>query len=356
MNHHQESSRIRILLVEDSPVIRELLLYIIGTDPTLDVVATAEDGELAVTFAQHYKPDIVLMDIHLPKLDGFAATRKIMETCPTRVVMVTATSIPEQIASTFEALDSGALTVMAKPPGPTHRDHRRLADELLQTVRLMSEVRVVKRWPRKQSREKETILHLQDLATGVDIRLVAIGASTGGPLALREILSRLPKDFAAPILIVQHISTGFDGGFVEWLAKTSGYDVRLANHGDIVRPGVAYVGPSGRHLTLSRGGVVDLQLAAPENGMCPSVSYLFRSATEMFGANAVGVLLTGMGCDGALELRQMRQAGALTIAQDQESSTVFGMPGEAINLGAATYVLAPEEIAAALTDIMKALK
>jgi two-component system chemotaxis response regulator CheB len=148
LNQHQALPRIRILLVEDSPVIMELLLYVLGADSAMDVIATAVDGEQAVVFAQQHKPDIVLMDIHLPKLDGFAATRQIMESCPTRVVMVTATSIPGEVASTFEALDSGALTVMAKPPGPGHRDHRRMADELLQTVKLMSEVHVLKRWPR----------------------------------------------------------------------------------------------------------------------------------------------------------------------------------------------------------------
>jgi len=356
LNQVQTSSRIRILLVEDSPVIRELLLYIIDADSAMEVVATAADGEQAVAFAQHHKPDVVLMDIHLPKLDGFAATRQIMETCPTRVVVITATSIPEQVASTFEAFDSGALTVMAKPPGPGNRDHRRLADELLQTVKLMSEVRVVKRWPRLPNQEREPTGYLHDLAPDADIRLVAIGASTGGPPALREILSRLPRTFAAPILIVQHISTGFAAGFAEWLAHTSGYDVRLARQGEALQAGVAYVAPDGQQMAISGDGTIVLQHGAPDNGMCPSVSFLFRSVAAVSGAHAIGILLTGMGCDGALELKQMRQAGALTIAQNQESSTVFGMPGEAVNIGAATYVLAPEEIAAALVDIVKPLE
>ncbi|MBV8636315.1 MAG: chemotaxis-specific protein-glutamate methyltransferase CheB [Burkholderiaceae bacterium] len=349
-------TRIRILLVEDSPVIRELLLYILGADPAMDVVAVAEDGEQAVVLAQQHKPDIVLMDIHLPKLDGFAATRQIMESCPTRVVVITATSIPDEIASTFEALDSGALTVMAKPPGIMHPDHKRLAEELRQTVRLMSEVRVVKRWPRQAGRIEEAAAALHDLAPEADIRLVAMGASTGGPLVLRDILSRLQRGFSAPILIVQHISTGFSAGFVEWLAHTSGYDVRLAAHGEMPRPGAAYVAPDGRHMAVAADGSMILQDAPPENGMCPSVSYLFRSVAVHCGPRAAGVLLTGMGCDGAQELKQMRAAGAVTIAQSQESSTVFGMPGEAIHVGAATYVLAPQEIAAALMDIVKPLK
>ncbi len=356
MNQLETSPHIRILLVEDSPVIKELLLYVLGADDTMEVIATAVDGEQAVAFAQHHKPDIVLMDIHLPKMDGFAATRQIMETCPTRVVMVTATSIPEEIASTFEALDSGALTVMAKPPGPGHRDHRRMADELLQTVRLMSEVRVVKRWPRQPRPQGQPVAVLHDLAPDAVVSVVAIGASTGGPLALREILSRLPHALAAPILIVQHISTGFSNGFVEWLAHSSGYDVRLARHGEVPLAGAAYVAPDGWQMAMSRDGTIGLHQGAPENGMCPSVSFLFRSVAAVSGGNAVGILLTGMGCDGALELRQMRQAGAITIAQSQESSTVFGMPGEAINVGAAIFVLAPEEIAAALADIVKPLK
>ena len=152
------------------------------------------------------------------------------------------------------------------------------------------------------------------------------------------------------------ISTGFAAGFAEWLAHTSGYDVRLARQGEALQAGVAYVAPDGQQMAISGDGTIVLQHGAPDNGMCPSVSFLFRSVAAVSGAHAIGILLTGMGCDGALELKQMRQAGALTIAQNQESSTVFGMPGEAVNIGAATYVLAPEEIAAALVDIVKPLE
>jgi two-component system chemotaxis response regulator CheB len=259
LNPQEAAPRIRILLVEDSPVVKELLLYVIGADPAMEVVAVAVDGEQAVALAQQHKPDIVLMDIHLPKLDGFAATRLIMETCPTRVVMVTATSIPGEVAATFEALDSGALTVMAKPPGVMHPDHRRLAGELMQAVKLMAEVRVVKRWPRQAAPDSLPAVRLHDLAPGADIRLVAIGASTGGPLALRDILTHLPPGFGAPILIVQHISSGFAEGFAEWLARASGHEVRMARHGDALHAGVAYLAPDGRQMGVFPDGTIALQ-------------------------------------------------------------------------------------------------
>jgi two-component system, chemotaxis family, protein-glutamate methylesterase/glutaminase len=353
---------IRVLLVEDSPAMCDLLVYILNADPRLQVIAVAVDGEQAVLLAQRLKPDVILMDIHLPKMNGFVATRKIMESCPTRIVMVTATSIPGEVAATFQALESGALTVMAKPPGIGHQDHRRLADELLQNVKLMSEVQVVKRWSRPATVNADASRmphgpHVSNIArvakAGGHIRVVAIGASTGGPLVLREILSLLSAELEVPILIVQHISSGFTDGFIEWLQTTSGYKVQLAKHCEIALAGIAYVAPDGLQMKMQSDGTIALQLEPLEHGMRPSVSFLFRSMAENFGANAIGVLLTGMGKDGAQELKLMQQAGAITIAQDRESSVVYGMPGEAVKLDAVSYVLTPDQISRTVAQLVK---
>jgi two-component system chemotaxis response regulator CheB len=276
-----------------------------------------------------------------------------MEHCPTRIVMVTATLAADEVAASFRAMESGALAVIMKPPGPGHADHAAARDELLRTVKLMSEVKVVQRRP---AREPVTLPPPLKAAVARSAQprpaIVVVGASTGGPLALQAILSRLEPGIAAPLVIVQHISAGFADGFAQWLAQAAEYDVRVPGHGERLQPGVAYVAPSGLQLTLHSNFSVRLVDEPAEHGFKPSVSCLFRSAAQ-FGSAAIGVLLTGMGRDGAQELDLMRRAGALTIAQDQASAVVHGMPGEAIRLGAASHVMAPETIALTLNRLLR---
>lgn len=350
-SRQKNAAPIRVLLVEDSPVARLLLTHLLGSDPRLALAGVADDGEAGVAAAARLRPDVVIMDIHLPKLDGFSAARRIMETCPTRIVMVTASTAPQDVAATFQALEAGALAVLAKPVGPGDPAFETLAAELLQTVKLMAEVPVVRRWPRRVVPPAPAVPPA--VVAAADMRVVALGASTGGPLVLQAILARLDKDFPVPLLIVQHISPGFTVGFVEWLGNSTGYPVRIAAHGEPAMAGRAYVAPSGVHMRLLANGCIDLADAPAEHGLKPSVSYLFRALATTFGRAAIGVLLTGMGRDGAQELKMLRDAGAVTIAQDSESSIVFGMPGEAVKLGAAGYVLAPEAIAATLQRLLR---
>jgi len=344
---------IRVLLVEDSPVERELLRFLLSGDPQLQLAGIAHDGEEGVTAACRLHPDVIVMDIHMPRLDGFAAARRIMESCPTRIVMVTASTQPQEVAATFRVLEAGALTVLAKPVGPDSPGFAAIAAEFLQTVKLMAEVPVVRRWPARP-KAAPALPPRPPSTPPAAVRLVALGASTGGPLALQEILSRLPADFPVPLLIVQHISSGFAAGFAEWLGKASGFPVRIAAHGELPRAGSAYVAPDGRHLGIRPEGRLYLADAPTEHGLRPSVSYLFRSVAAACGPAAIGVLLTGMGRDGAQELRAMRLAGAVTVAQDRDSSIVFGMPGAAVQLDAAAYVLPPAAIAETLQWLLPA--
>lgn len=354
----QPSSRTRVLVADDSPVACELLVHLLTTDPQLTVVGVAGDGVAAVHAAQTLRPDVIAMDIHMPRLDGFAACRKIMETCPTRIVMMTASLDPTDVASTFRTLEAGALVVIAKPDGPGQPHYDAAADAFISTVKAMSAVPVVRRWPRERATATR-IYAAGTIARGrmggsvsdEVIRVVAIGASTGGPVALRALLSRMPHDFPAPMLIVQHIADGFDEGFVEWLAGASGFPVELARDGAAALPGTAYMAPSGWHMTVTSSLTLELVSGPADGGLCPSVAQLFRSVNAAFGAAAAGVLMTGMGRDGALELKAMRGSGAVTIAQDRESSVVHGMPAEAIKLGAAQYVLSPDEMAVVLCDL-----
>ncbi|HUU30033.1 MAG TPA: chemotaxis-specific protein-glutamate methyltransferase CheB [archaeon] len=346
---------IKVLIVDDSLVVRLNLKYILEKDPDIRVVGAANDGLEAVEMVNQKKPDVVTMDINLPRMSGFLATRRIMETCPVPVVIVSASWDPGEVEKTFLALEAGAVSVVAKPPGIGHPDYEKSANELIKTVKLMSEVKVVTRRPKIQPIEwvPEALLKTRHLPEpAAEIKLVAIGASTGGPVVLQKILAALPTGFPVPILIVQHISAGFLPGMIDWLIQSTGFPVRLATEGEIPQPGHAYLAPDDSHLGVSRNKRISLSDGEKEHNLRPSVSYLFRSVAEVFGPNAAGVLLTGMGSDGAKELYLMKEKGALTIVQDKESSVVFGMPGKAEKIGAARYVLPPAQIAQTLISLI----
>lgn len=349
-------SKIRVLIVEDSPVAQEFLTYILSSDPDIEVVGVARNGAEALESAKRLRPSVITMDIHMPIMDGFEATRRIMETAPTPIVVVSGSAGAQEVASTFRAMEAGALAVVLRPPGMNHAAFEADSKRLILTVKLMSEIKVVRRISRgPNERAQEPELRLQELRRASSIQLVAIGASTGGPPILREILSRLGGDFPFPILIVQHIAAGFVEGFAEWLSGACDIPVRLASHCERALPGHGYVAPDGFHLGVTEGPRLALSDDRPEfNGLRPSVAYLFKSVAKVLGNRSVGVLLTGMGRDGAEELKLMRDGGAVTIAQDEASSVVHGMPGEAIKIGGAAYVLSPAGIAATLLALAEA--
>ncbi|MBI5194005.1 MAG: chemotaxis-specific protein-glutamate methyltransferase CheB [Nitrospirae bacterium] len=380
----EQHKKINVLIVEDSAVVREYLKHILESDPKLHVMGMAEDGEEAVNFVSDNKPDVITMDVNMPDMNGLAATRKIMEINPVPIIIVSASFSHRDVERSFKAIQAGAIAVVEKPPGPGNPRYEHTASELIQTVKLMSEVKVVKRW--NKSKIISTLVstakphpHPNPLPEGEgiegdpcyslpfkgrdrvgmgsspvphnDIKLIAIGASTGGPPVLLRVLSGLHAGFPVPILIVQHIAMGFLRGLVEWLGNNIELPVVIASDGERIKPGTIYFAPEDLHLGVDKGKRISLSDASPENGIRPSVSYLFRSAFNAYGGSAAGILLTGMGRDGAEELCLMRYSGALTIAQDKESSVVHGMPGEAIRLGGAAQVLPPERIAALLEKI-----
>jgi two-component system chemotaxis response regulator CheB len=338
---------INVLVVEDSPVARELLKHILSSDPEIKVIGTANNGLEAIEFLKRGKPDVVTMDIIMPKMDGYEATRRIMETDPIPIVIVSASLVREEVDRTWRAVEAGAVAVLEKPSYTDMGNPNGNAAKLIETVKNMSQVKVVRR--RKKSAETTVPKHAEvapePRPETARVKVVAIGASTGGPQALQHILSQLPKDFRTPILIVQHITRGFTDGFVDWMNGSCCLPVRLATDGEPLASGTVYVAPDDRHTKIGRNGRIRLSTDEPVNGIRPSVSSLFRSVAEVLGPDAVGVLLTGMGRDGAAELKLMRDRGAVTIAQDMESCVIYGMPGEAAKMGAAKYLLPPEKIA-----------
>lgn len=338
---------IRVLVVDDSPSVREFLGHILSSGG-IEIAGEAADGAEAVELAARLRPDVITMDIGLPVMDGFAATRAIMASTPTPIVIVSAQWAPEDVAKTFDALGAGALAILEKPRfGAPDFACRR--DQLVSTIKLMAEVKVMSRRPKSADRPKKIPPTPQGR---LKRELVAVGASTGGPQTLRSILFGLPKDFPAPIVVVQHISRGFLPGLVQWLDQGCKLTVRIAAHGQAMEPGTVYFAPDDHHLLVASDNTLRLSDAPPEGTLRPCVGRLFRSVAESLGSRAVGVLLTGMGRDGALELGLMRERGAVTIAQDECTSIVYGMPREAVRLGAAVHVLPQEEIAGMLIGLL----
>lgn len=342
---------IRLLVVEDSKTVQQALVEIFNSDPNIQVIGIAANGKEAVHAAMTMKPDVITMDINMPGMDGFEATRAIMSECPTPIVIVTGKMDPKDSATLFRVMEAGALMISAKPFPPGHPEHDDSVQELVKTVKLMSEIKVVRRFFHSgPSKTSSVISAPQEIAVkaGAGTRIIAIGTSTGGPPLLQSILSSLPADFTVPVVIVQHMTKGFTGEFVSWLNQTSRLPVELASEGCHMSPGRVYVAPDGFQMLVAPGDRIVLRTDPPEYGQRPSVSALFRSVAEIYGKSAIGILLTGMGKDGAQELKLLRENGGITIAQNRESSVVFGMPGEAIRIDAADYVLSPEEIISVL--------
>jgi len=344
---------INLLIVEDSSVMLEAMRQIIAREPAMAIVGTCTTGEAALEMVRRLSPDLVLMDIHLPGMDGFAATKQIMEQCPRPVVIVSATWDESEVSFSFRALEAGALHLCAKPLNPGSRGFEDAARHLLQMIRLLSEVHVVRRYPARSEPRPPTAQAPAWRTPGEPEfapRLVAIGASTGGPSALRTLLGGLPASFPAPILVVQHIAEGFLRGMVEWLSGTCSLPIDIAVHGELPRAGRVYFAPTDYHLTLDSRGRLRLDQGPLESGVRPAAGRLFQSLVDGRHSRIAAALLTGMGRDGAVELKRLRVARAITFTKSPESGVVNGMPGEAVRLGGATYVLPPDSIARALVD------
>jgi two-component system, chemotaxis family, protein-glutamate methylesterase/glutaminase len=339
---------IRVIIADDSPTARQLLRAVLERDGDITVIREAADGAEAVDLVAEYRPDLVLMDVHMPVADGLQATKEIMVRAPTPILIVSAVT-QRDVDLSLSATQAGALMALPKPESPAAPSFEQAADELRSMVRAMSQVKVVRRWSASIAARRTPA---GPVRRSQPADLVAVAASTGGPAALRRVLMDLPADFPAPILVVQHIARDFTVGFADWLAGSCALRVKLAEHGEELKPGVVYVAPDDVHLGIGRGYRVALSDAPAIGGFRPSATYLFDSAARAAGSRLTAVVLTGMGSDGADGLKIARDAGACVIAQDEASSVVYGMAQEAARRGAVDLILPVEEIATRLMELV----
>ncbi|HEY6878993.1 MAG TPA: chemotaxis-specific protein-glutamate methyltransferase CheB [Polyangiales bacterium] len=347
---------IRVVVAEDSPTSRELLVALFNSDPSFKVVGQACDGHEAVELTRKLRPNLVTMDVRMPRMDGLAATRQIMIETPTPIVVVSATLERDDVAASMRAIHAGALTALSKPPGPGAPDFEPARARFLATVRSLASVKVVGHRLRTLSRRVPPVSASPSPWLSSDGRMamtvVALAASTGGPAALRAVLDALPHEFPVPVLVVQHLSPGFLPGFVAWLNMTCRLRVKVAEEGEPIERGHVYIAPQDRHLSVSPGLSVRTLTTPPVDGFRPSASVLFESVANAYGRHAAGVILTGMGRDGVDGLRRIRELGGRIIAQDEQTSSVFGMPAAAIEAGLPDWVLPISMVAPKLAEMV----
>lgn len=342
---------IRVLVVEDSLTVRGHIVDILGADPTFMVVGEASDGRQAIEMCERLRPDVVTMDMMLPVMTGLAATEYIMAHCPTPIVVVSSSLNRGELFRTYDAIAAGAVDALEKPTATTVPAE--WSKKLASTLRVASRVKVVTHLRKRISSAAPS----SPRSSPTEIRVVAVGASTGGPGAVRRLLLDLPGGFPVPVLLVLHIGEPFDATLADWLDAQTAHRVGFAAHGQPVFDGAPRVllAPAGKHLRVS-GGRLYLD-DGPERHSCrPSIDVLFESLAADMGANTAAVLMTGMGRDGANGLLEIRRAGGHTIAQDEATSVVYGMPRAAVELGAAKSVLPLDLIGGALSRLVRAVR
>lgn len=355
---------IKVFIAEDSLTVTMILQKIFASDEDIQVIGTARNGKEAVDKVRMLRPDIVTMDIRMPVMDGFEATKQIMTLCPTPILVISASVGKEDMNIAFNAIRAGALDIVEKPKGNLAMDYENIGRDLIKKIKILAGVKVFHHVssavrPRKTAPEETAAVQVpvkqihasrreekhKKLSLSRPVEVVAIASSTGGPSALMKILRHLPADLSCPVVIVQHICEGFGQGFVDWLNKECAIHIKTAERGEMLMPGTVYVAPDGYHLLIDPGKIVRLSKSMPINGLRPCATLMMESVARHMGAATIGVILTGMGRDGADGMKAIKEAGGATIAQNQETCVVYGMPREAVELGVVDKILPIERIA-----------
>ncbi len=340
---------IKILIADDSPTETAVLKSLFEAESDLKVVGCAHNGEEAVNLARKLKPDVITMDIAMPVMDGLEATRLIMSHTPTPIVIISSRINDKLMDATFQSLEAGAVTVLEKPANIMDSSSSRKRQHMIDTLRSMSEIKVFKRrfFISKREKSSSLVVDTSVLSPG-EYELVAIASSIGGPQVLKLILAKLPIDFPSPIMVVQHMTAGFIEGFTEWLNDHSDLTVKYAQNNEVLMPGTMYFAPDHHHLQVGRADgklICKLTNGPPVSGFCPSATVLLESVAKVCGKKAIGLILTGMGSDGAEGLLALKKRKGHTLIQDPKSAVVFGMAAVAQSLGAVDKVVELNQIA-----------
>ncbi len=342
--------KLRVLIADDSAFMRGAIARLLAADPRFAVVGQASDGQQAVALALELEPDVVTMDYNMPGLDGAAATRAILAQRPTPIVMLSAHT-RQGAAETVAALAAGAVDFVTKPQGEVSTDLSAIRGELCEKLALCAEAR-----PRgaRPATHPAAALGSRDPRPlgGVGLKVVVIACSTGGPAALSELMPGLELGPDGTLVVVQHLPRGFTSALADQLGARTPYPVKEAQAGDELKPRSALIAPGDRHLEVHSGGVVVLTEAPPVHGQRPAADVTLKSVSQVFGGRVIGVVLTGMGRDGAVGLAAVKTAGGRTLAQDRPTSTVYGMPRAAVELGVVDQVLPLGEFAPAINRLL----
>jgi two-component system, chemotaxis family, protein-glutamate methylesterase/glutaminase len=344
---HRKADDVRVLIVDDSPVAREVLRSVLETDASIRVVGMAGTGREAIELTEQLRPDLVTMDLVMPGMDGMEATARIMARRPTPILFFSAFFGNEGEYSRSDALAAGALDIVPKPPQMLDSRWQSDAGALVKKVKSLARVPVVTHIHGRRKRDEERepgLVPAAQISSPHSTKVVAIGASTGGPKVLDELLPSLPYNYSPGVVVVQHLADGFMAGWLAALQQRCALTLKVAENGDRIQAGRILFAPSSGHVTVLAGGRVRIDDGSQSGGVCPSVDITFTSIAETYGARAAGILLTGMGTDGAAGLLAIRHAGGMTMVQDEASCVVFGMPRAAISLDAAQSVLSPSRL------------
>jgi len=350
---------IRVLIADDSPVTGFFLKGLFARDPETEVVGCARNGREAVDMALALRPDVVTMDVNMPRLNGYEATREIMESHPVPVVICSTTLSEVVVSASYHALEAGAVAAVRKPEGGQDPEAQDDALQFVKTVKAMSCVKLVRRWQENKYAAAQSLKSVARIASPVgncrrsSIRYIAIGASTGGPIVIQSLLKELPAHLPVPILIVQHMAQGFVQGFRQWLASTIALPVAIAESGIMPQAGTVYLAPDTHHMGLNAQGRITLWDCEPVHHLKPAVAPLMASMAEHFPRRTLGVMLTGMGRDGAKEMAELKARGGITIVQNAASCVVNGMPGETVRLGGAHYIEPANKIADRICNLLQ---
>jgi len=352
--------KIKVLIVDDSALVRQLLTEILSSDKSIQVVGSAADPYMARDKIKQLAPDVLTLDVEMPKMDGVTFLGNLMRLRPMPVVMVS--SLTESGADiTLQALEIGAVDFVSKPKIDVKQGLTDYTDEIIAKVKMASKARVKQYNGHNQEVVQRNTADavIKQVKPGRHFKttdqIIAIGASTGGTEAIKDVLTEMPADTPG-IVITQHIPEAFSGPFATRMNNNCQMTVYEAKQGQQILPGHVYIAPGHSHLIVKRDGaryICDLQKGPPVNRHCPSVDVMFRSVAQNVGSNAIGVILTGMGNDGAAGLKEIQDTGAPTIAQDEKSCVVWGMPGEAVKLGAADTIMPLKNIPGKLSNLIK---